>query len=113
MKLAYRLKIAAEILLGLLFASLLIGSIKEMLRGDYFNGIVGYLFPALLLGLLMRAAWKRPLYTGILLSLLSFVFWAPLVATVLVDRNPNIYIEDAVTSGVPLLLIGLFLLAAW
>jgi len=82
-----------------------------MTHGDYFNGIVGYLFPALLLGLLMRAAWKRPLYAGILLVLVGMVFLAPFIATV--NRHPNIYTEDAIMS-VPLLLTGLLLLlAAW
>ena len=111
MKLANGLKIAAEILLGLLVVFFIFGSVGEMINWDYFNGIVGYLFPAAILGLSMRAAWKRPLYTGIVLILLGTVFLAPLVATL--NRRPNIYIEDAIMS-VPLLLTGLLLLlAAW
>jgi hypothetical protein len=111
MKLAKGLKIAAEICIGLLIVFLLFGGLGEMMGGDYFNGIVGYLFPAAILGLLMRAAWHRPLYTGILLLLIGTVFLAPLVAKM--NRSPNIYIEDAITS-VPLLLVGLLLLlAAW
>lgn len=111
MKLANGLKITAEVSLGLLFAFFLFGSIREMIGGDYFNGIVGYLFPTFLLGLFMRAAWIRPLHTGIVLLVLSTVFWGPLVAVVIVNRNPSVYIEDAIMS-IPLVLIGSLLLLA-
>lgn len=66
---ARRMKIAAMVLLGLGIAFYLMLALGETASGE--AGGAAHLLPALLLGALMYAAWKRPLAAGITVLVLS------------------------------------------
>jgi len=66
---ARRMKIAAMVLLGLGISFYLMFALGEAASGE--AGAAAHLLPALLLGALMYAAWKRPLAAGIILLILS------------------------------------------
>jgi hypothetical protein len=65
------LKIAALIFPGLTIAILLLFAFGEAISGDW-SGL-GHLLQALPIALLMWLGWKRPLWGGILLLVLSFI----------------------------------------
>ncbi|MDO9128228.1 MAG: hypothetical protein Q7U34_00025 [Anaerolineales bacterium] len=104
MKLAKGLKITALVLLGLVTAFLLYMGIGEIAFGDW--GGIGHLIPAVVLGLLMWLAWKRPLWAGMILVVLGLVAGVRFY-------NPQ-YPDVALTVGGLPLFSGLLLLgAAW
>lgn len=71
MKLTYKLKIGAEILLGATFVILLIVSMEDRIAGDYAS--IGLLVPAVVFAIFMWLGWIKPLETGLALVLLGAV----------------------------------------
>ncbi len=110
MKLANGLKIAAEVPVALLVAFLLFMGIGETISGDP-SGIIAHLLPALVVGVLMWFAWKRPLYAGIILVILGLISLVSFGSAISRRQEEYVGILIMVT---PLLLTGLLLLlAAW
>ena len=107
MKLAMGLKITALVLMGLVAAFFAFMGIGEMLSGDLSG--VGHLPPVIIIGFLMWLGWKRPLASGIVLTILGIAsgtyFYSIMV-------RPQDRPTGALTMGSPFLLFGLIFLTA-
>jgi len=113
MKLANRLKIAAEILTGLWIVFMLYHQIDKIPNGDFslFLFLLNLFIFLIFYGFLMWGAWKMP-WLGLVLVVFGIGAWIiPMVFGV--NYSPSGYVLGIIVSA-PLIIAGLlFLLAAW
>src|SRR5512134_1233846 len=99
-------KIAALVFPGLVIAILLLFALGETVGGDW-SGL-GHLVQAIPIGLLMWLGWKRPLWGGIFLLLLSFLAFYAFVDTF----SRADWVAPVLIIVAPLFLSGVLLLGA-
>jgi hypothetical protein len=103
-----QLKLAALILPGLTIAILLLFAVGETAGGDW-SGL-GHLLQALPIALLMWLGWKRPVWGGVFLVLLSLVAAHSFAG----DLRGSEWLPPFLIFVAPMLLSGLmFLGAGW
>jgi hypothetical protein len=106
MKKTSRIKLMALIFPGLTIAILLLFALGETIGGDW-SGL-GHLFQAIPIGFLMWLGWKRPLWGGMFLLVLSLLASYGLADAL---RGPGWPVRMLIMIA-PLFLSGILLLSA-
>ena len=110
MKLAFWLKVAAEVPLGLMTTASILLGIGTMVGGDL--GGIWSLIGAAFFGLLMVLAWQQPRFMGMMLMLFSFMLWA--ISRGILDSNsPDERFGALIISIAVFITSSLLIISGW